>query len=163
MDISALKPGDRVTSHCKPCNELTSHAIVVFVDGAIHKVECCLCKSVHRYKPAVIEGAKPVRAKRAAGTGTPRAKAVSSGVKKTQMASAKAAQDAEVLRHDWQYALNNTVSTPAPYSMTTVWSMKDVIDHSTFGKGVVIELLPPDKMHVLFYDGARLLKNGMKA
>lgn len=34
------------------------------------------------------------------------------------------------------------------------FAVGDVIDHPKFGNGVVQELLPPDKMQILFRDGA---------
>ncbi len=158
MDISKLKPGDRVNSRCTRCNDLTSHAIIVIVDGAIHKVECCVCKGVHKYKPAISEKTKTTR-RIVSKDGT------KSTPKKTQknkqlMAADKDKNNPEILRNNWQYALNNTNSEPAPYSMKRAWALSDVIEHPTFGKGVVIEIFLPDKMHVLFCDGIRLLKNG---
>ena len=42
--------------------------------------------------------------------------------------------------------------------MNASFAEGDVVDHPKFGLGVVREVLPPDKIQVLFRDGSRLLR-----
>lgn len=160
MQTPILKPGDRVTSRCSRCNDITGHTIVVILDNGIHKAECCICKGIHRYKPPTPPGT-PVKAPRRVTSDKTNSMPKAPKQLRATPASSRAARDAEVLRHDWQYALNNTINKPAPYSMAKPWQLAEVVEHPTFGVGVIVEILPPDKMQVLFRDGARLLKKGV--
>ncbi len=47
-----------------------------------------------------------------------------------------------------------------PYTFSGNFKENDLIDHSTFGLGVVIQLLPGDKIQVVFKDGEKILIAG---
>ena len=42
--------------------------------------------------------------------------------------------------------------------MTESFAVGDVVEHPKFGSGVVQEVFPPDKMQILFRDGAKMLR-----
>ena len=44
-----------------------------------------------------------------------------------------------------------------PYSLSGAFKEHDVIEHTTFGRGVVTHLLPGNKIHVAFAQGEKLL------
>ena len=170
-------PGDRIEARCTRCNDVTGHVIVALVGGQIVKVECRACGSVHKYYP-------PQRKKEAGEkktvyrvkAGEDRKDAVTAARPEPVSAfagrearsergaasrpSAKSQRVAEEIAQSWQRSLNSTLATPRPYAMDAAFAVGDVVEHPVFGQGVVSEVLPPDKMQVLFRDGPRLLRCG---
>lgn len=157
-------PGDRIESRCTRCNDITGHVIVALVGGAIVKVECLACKSVHKYYPPVTE--KAVREKKtvcrvkpgedrkgAVSASRPMSKAMET---KTALKARKVAED---LEQSWQRSLNLTSAAPKPYAMDGVFAKGDVVDHSIFGQGIV-QSVQNDRMQLMFRDGVKLLKCG---
>ena len=51
-----------------------------------------------------------------------------------------------------------TVAAPVAYNMNGTFPLHSLVEHPTFGVGSVVELLPPDKMDVLFRDGMKRLR-----
>ena len=49
-------------------------------------------------------------------------------------------------------------ATPVPYSMNGTFAVNTLVDHPVFGTGAVVELLPPDKMDVMFKEGVKRLR-----
>lgn len=166
------KPGDRVPSRCTRCNDVTGHVIVALVNDQIVKVECRACGSVHRYRAP--EGAKPAREEKAQRVkqGTDRTDAVRAARAASSVAferasvpaaekrtAAKAAAAAQVLADEWKRALGRAPEGDGrAYSMQERFELGEVLEHPVFGSGVVKEVLPPDKIRVLFRDGPRLLR-----
>lgn len=158
-------PGDRITARCTRCNDLTGHIVIVVVGGEIHKVECLACKSVHKYYPPITPKAPKVKTevcrvkpgqdrKSVVQTTT---KAAPKAAPKTALAK-KISKTAENLEQNWQKALNSSLASPKDYSMGTAFSLHDIVNHPKFGQGVVQSLEKPDKMHIMFRDGLRILR-----
>ena len=151
-------PGDRIEARCTRCNDITGHVIVALVGGEIVKVECRACGSVHKYYPP----ATPKEAKRKEAvnsfkpTSTPSTAAASPAA--VSRAAAKAQKAAEDMEQNWQRTMNMTAASARPYAMNESFAVGDVIDHPKFGSGVVQEIFPPDKMQILFRDGAKMLR-----
>ena len=165
-------PGDAVASRCMRCNDVTGHVIVALVGGEIIKVECRACGSVHKYRPPegkaaarpdspkrVRQGASRTDVIKAATTERAEREKRVAGLTKggSGTGGVRAARAAEALENEWRKAVGGR-SAAKPYAMSEHFDRDDVVDHPTFGNGVVQELIPPDKMRVLFRDGARLLR-----
>lgn len=171
---SLYGPGDRIEARCTRCNDVTGHVIVALVGGEIVKVECRACGSVHKYYP-------PQRKKDAGEkksvyrvkAGEDRKDVVSAvrpepslfGQRSESAPSARTTRQAvknqrasEEIAMSWQRSLNSTLAEPRPYAMDASFAVGDVVDHPVFGQGVVNEVMPPDKMQILFRDGQRLLR-----
>ena len=154
-------PGDRIEARCTRCNDITGHVIVALVGGEIVKVECppatpkeakgktavCRVKAGETRKEAV-NSFKP--------TSTPSTAAASPAA--VSRAAAKAQKAAEDMEQNWQRTMNMTAASARPYAMNESFAVGDVIDHPKFGSGVVQEIFPPDKMQILFRDGAKMLR-----
>ena len=56
----------------------------------------------------------------------------------------------------------NTVANnkKIPYSLSGRFKVNDLINHSTFGLGVVTNLITDEKIQVIFKDGEKLLVAG---
>ena len=169
--MSPYKAGDAVASRCMRCGDVTGHVIVACVGDEIVKVECRACGSVHRYHPP--EGVKAprkaavhrvrqgtdrgdvIRKARAAEASSLAAAAPPAG-RTTGVRAAKAAQ---ALENEWRQTVALASGASArPYAMQERFAVGEVLEHPVFGRGVVREDLPPDKMRVLFRDGLRLLR-----
>lgn len=168
--MSSLAPGQRIEARCTRCRDVTGHVIVALVEGEVAKVECCACGSVHKFypaeKPAKRVTESPVRVQ----SGQERGEVVQEKARKTPRPKAepkpklptKAEQHTARVRSElerqWREALARTPATPVPYSMSGAFGLGSLVDHPTFGIGIVLALTPPDKMEILFQEGIKALR-----
>jgi hypothetical protein len=166
-------PGDIVESQCPRCNDVTGHVVVALVGGRIVKAECRACGGVHRYRPpsgaaAVARAATTAPSSGSAGRAAPSPEKITGKIteKITGKAAGKAAgiralRAAADLEREWEKAVALAPGAGARlYSMLERFEKDELIEHPVFGRGVVRELVPPDKMRILFRDGQRLLRCG---
>lgn len=122
-----------VITMCKRC-EMELHHVVVAHDamGIVETVKCNTCGSEHKYR-----------------LGKKR------GTKKT---SKKSASNREVdLTKSFEELVEKFKGKKRlPYDMAGSFKNEDVIDHKTFGMGIVIGA-SHDRMEVAFSDGSRIL------
>jgi hypothetical protein len=158
MSKEQLAAGDQVESRCTKCKDLTGHAVVAMVGNEVVKVECKVCKSVHKYHPPKAEkpaGQTTTTRSKSTGTTTPRA-AKPAGAPRT---SRSAAAKRSALAQEWERLIGGRSEEQAlPYSMTCGFSNNDLIKHSVFGLGVVTGIFKPDKVEVQFEEGKKLLR-----
>jgi hypothetical protein len=118
-----------VVTMCNKCKTLLDHVIVSRnMEGIIEKVKCCTCGKEHKYRPE-----KKGPAKKGVRT------------KKTDPA-----RDFKLLTEKFKE------KKPVTYSMSGSFKADDVIDHDTFGMGIVIST-SNKKMDVVFSDRPRIL------
>lgn len=134
-----IEAGSEIDSRCLKCKDVTNHTIIAMTDGKIAKVECNVCGGRHNYRPAKPETAASAKQK------TTRAASI---------ASAKLAKH-EAL-HEELVAGRDTADA-VPYSLSGCYREGELLDHPTFGLGVVTELVLPDKIEVLFRQESKLL------
>ncbi len=175
--MSSFITGQIIEARCSRCRDVTGHVVMACLDGMPIKVECRACGSVHKY---TAPGAAPrrkaettVRVK----AGHARTEAVEATVKaekaverlhamaaekkaaprvtKAEQASQRKAEENE---QRWNQAMAVIVSAPVPYNMNGKFPGSSLVEHPVFGTGVVLEMLPPDKMDVLFREGVKRLR-----
>ena len=135
-------------SYCTRCKMDLAHTVVAMVRGAPVQVKCNTCGSFHRYrlaKSAKNKGAKrPVRRSAAKGaqTRTQRARKTSGVVARTRWEGLLEERDKDAVR---------------PYKVTDEFKKDDIVQHSKFGLGIVVEELPSNRVRVLFQDSERIL------
>ena len=127
-----ITTGGDIDSYCTRCKLNLEHIILAMVSGAVVKVKCKTCGSIHRFK-----GMPAVRPK------SPR----------KEGAAAKSFVSNQAL---WETAMEGAKGPALPYDMESSYRSGDVIDHSIFGKGVVQKTLFK-KCAVLFRDKERIL------
>lgn len=166
--MSSLAPGQRLEARCTRCRDVTGHVIVALVDGRVAKVECCACGSVHKYYPP--EAPREVRSRALrVQAGRERGEAVLAQARKESMpkavpprSSSRSGQQTTrllaELERQWQEALARNPAEPEPYVMTGRYALGALVDHPTFGVGMVLALTPPDKMEILFREGVKALR-----
>jgi hypothetical protein len=118
---------------CTKCEMEMNHVVVAHnARGSVERVKCLTCGTEHKYRSTKKKAAR-----------TPSKK--NSVLRKVDFA--------KVFE---ELAENFRDKQPFPYSMSGSFKKDDVIDHKTFGMGIVTNAYP-DKMEVAFSDGPRLL------
>ena len=132
MQSTMLSTGNPIEARCTKCRKNTTHIIIELVEEVPAKVQCSACSREHKYRPPT-EAKKP-------------------GVR-------KAVQAKDAGRKEWQ-ALRTEMDTAkaATYSMTGAFKIKTLIQHPTFGLGLVQRAVGPQKIEVLFEDGTKTMR-----
>jgi hypothetical protein len=149
MTTRKLSAGDIIEARCTKCREVLNHRIVAMVEEKVVRVECNTCKGLHNYHaPPVAKTAKAPRT--AAVPKTRTTPAVPRTSKKDPV---------EIEREEWA-SLQPTFDPDKAhlYDMTGRYKVKHLIQHPTFGLGIVRTVIVPNKMQVLFQDGIKLLR-----
>ncbi len=131
MSVDVKTVGGEVPSLCMRCKKATEHIIISMLPDRIAKVQCKTCGGHHRYR----NPATPLRSSRKPVKASPQ----------------------EV----WEKVMGFVASEKKiPYTFSGHFKVNDLIDHTTFGLGVVTHLLPEDKIQVIFKDGEKILISG---
>ncbi len=133
-----FRVGRNCDAWCTRCREVTEHTIIALVEGLPKRVECFACGGQHNYR--LPNGASSASGARSGGSTRPRA------------------PRAEPAR--WQFRMAEKAGGGAEskaYSISESFEEGEVMDHSSFGVGIVEKVLPGDKIEVLFSSGKRLL------
>lgn len=164
------QPGEYITCKCGRCNDITGHVVMLVLDGEISKVECKACGSVHKYREsraaksgvAQQPSVRRVRAgqsREEARDVRPKAAPPKSSARPSTGKSAAKRSSAAKLESAWQEAMvRHSIETPLPYAMGNTYAAHDFLDHPVFGRGEVLQIVPPDKMDVLFQEGVKTLR-----
>ena len=121
--------GGEVDAFCTRCKMTLAHTILAMVGVRIARVRCNTCMGEHAYKSGPPSEPRP----RAAG---------SAGSRSTSRGRATSAS------FDEQLAGKDTTHS-RPYSISDKFSLDQVIDHPTFGRGFVATARA-DKIEVVF-------------
>lgn len=122
--------GDNIAAHCTKCKLILDHAVVAVDGETIVKVKCKTCGSDHKYRSAEAAGKPRVRAGRKDPLKTPEAL--------------------------WEKSLSEAKGKEHTYEMQRKYRVGDIVDHQTFGRGVVLKI-HHNKCDVLFKDKERLM------
>lgn len=119
--------GDDIDSLCSKCG-VTTHVVVAMVGAEIAKVECPVCKAVHKYRD-------PARKKKTA----------------RRKAPAKSAPAGPSVEPDLSLPVRE-------YQASDTYQLGQRIEHSVFGAGVIEQVMPakvrvyfPDGQKVLLH------------
>ncbi len=134
---SSPKVGGDILAYCSKCQGEFSHVVVSMVDKKPARVQCKMCKGNHNFKRI----------------GDSRAKSV------LKNATSKEPRKRVVLAQDyWQQQLDLQKGKPLkPYSPKQTFQKLDVINHTSFGVGIVEEIKIDKKIVVIFRSGEKLL------
>jgi len=133
IDINRTPVAENVMTMCTKCEMELNHVVVAHnAGGIVERVKCHTCGSEHKYRPDK---------KRA--------------TKKTSKKSISI-QEVNLTKTFEELAEKFKKRMPLPYSMSGSFKNDDVIDHKTFGMGIVISA-SHDKMEVVFPDEPRIL------
>ncbi|XPV76472.1 MAG: hypothetical protein ACNI27_00765 [Desulfovibrio sp.] len=128
--------GGTIECRCSRCKDITGHIIHVMNEEIPQKVECRACGSVHKYAKPRIKGATTAKTKRRSTRPGPTSSA----------------------RRLLEMTLESLDESQAkPYAITAIFKDGDVVKHAKFGLGKVLELVPPNKVKILFEEGTKLM------
>jgi ribosomal protein L31 len=131
-----LEVGKEVVAYCSKCKDTTTHVIEVIKNDKISRVMCKVCLSSHRFR-----------------TDAGEEKAVKKVRKIAKKAPPKTSQEKK-----WERMLAKTDNgSPIEYKMQNSYKVLNVIQHHTFGVGVVREVYGSTKMAVVFQIGEKVL------
>lgn len=137
---AAIGVGKEILSKCSKCKLILAHIIVTMKSVTEpDKVMCKTCKSTQSFKDPSAKKKKTsvervIKAKRTGGR-----------------------KSTETVGELWNKAINKMTGSSKEYSMKSSFQMGDVIEHPTFGQGVVEKLIDDNKIEVLFQDDYRTL------
>ena len=141
MATAKIKPGSTVDSWCTKCKLVLAHTVEAMVESKITRVHCNTCRGQHAY--------------RASAPGS--TKAGSSGTKRP---STKAV-DAVPKRSEYETLLRGRTADKArAYATSERFAPGELINHSSFGLGVVTGERDSVKIDVVFPDGPKVLLHG---
>ena len=126
------KTGQNIDSFCRRCKLSSEHTIMELDSGTVSKVRCKSCGSTHKLQSAA--DAPKVR-------------------KPGKKQGAGEAAAAELV---WAAGLAKAKGDGCDYSMSADYRVGDIVNHQTFGKGIVLKLYV-NKCDMLFKDGERLM------
>jgi hypothetical protein len=126
-----LEAGDDTDAYCGKCKLVLAHVIIAMRGKRPARVECKTCSAVHAFK------AEPPR------TGARRAT--------TRDKTAEALAQYESLME------GRDLSRAVKYKASQEFGLEDVLDHKTFGLGLVTRVLSDQKIEVTFQGGNKIL------
>ncbi len=124
--------GQNIVSYCGKCKLNLDHTIMSMDGGTMGKVRCKSCGSSHKFRdPAEAQKVRKPRAKKGIGE----------------------AATAEIV---WEAGLAKAKGKEREYTMAAKYRVGEIVNHHTFGKGVVVKLYA-NKCDMLFKDRERLM------
>jgi hypothetical protein len=137
--------GEEIICFCSSCKLDLRHVIVAHKSGnsgPISKVRCNTCKKIHAYR------------NNPASTSATRTKKESAPREKVQVIP---------IEVEWREQLRSNENKPSvKYAPTGEFKVGDVIDHPTFGCGIVRTMKDANKVEVLFQRDVKMLVHKMK-
>jgi len=127
--------GSNIDSWCTKCKLILAHTIEAISEGQIKRVQCNTCRGKHQYKSADPK-TKPTK--------------ISARTQSTSKARSKVNDLERLMR-------GKNPQSAAPYNIKTHFVKGDLIAHSSFGLGVVVEQRDAQKIEVLFATGPKVL------
>jgi Zn ribbon nucleic-acid-binding protein len=133
FEEDADEVGGEIEAYCPSprCKADTTHTIISMYEDEVRRVQCVVCGEVHAYRKPRGDGVEEV------GDG--------------------AAKKSSQRRLTWDDAMARATEADLgncrPYSIRDAYEEGDVVHHPVFDIGFVIELLPDNKVEVIFRDG----------
>lgn len=114
-----------------------NHRVILVDKGLPKRVLCLTCKTDRRYTVSS-EANSGIRTKRSTASKTPKINPET----------------------EWQQKLIHSEKNIKEYNINSRFAIDNRVKHPTFGLGLVVEVIHPDKVKVFFPEGARILKCG---
>ncbi|MFO0596247.1 MAG: hypothetical protein U0228_13110 [Myxococcaceae bacterium] len=141
---SSIRTGGEIDAFCSKCDLNLAHTIIAMVGPKVVKVKCNTCGSDHQYR-----GEQPLV--KATSFAAPKRASSSGGAAKPKAPSVKIS---------WDDQFNGKDLTKAKkYSARETFKVDDVVDHPTFGLGLV-RAVRGDKIEVGFKQEDKVLVHG---
>jgi hypothetical protein len=151
--VKPLSAGSEIDAWCTKCRLDLGHRIVAMVGGGPKRVICLTCGSQHNFRAAQNAKISVTR-----GRATTSAAKTSSAPRVTQKAKAEAERI-----NEWQARIaGQRLDAFTRYSMDRQFARDQLITHTKFGEGYVVEVLEDGKVNIMFRDGPRTLAHAAR-
>ncbi|HVK74410.1 MAG TPA: hypothetical protein VM734_13860 [Kofleriaceae bacterium] len=136
FDEEADEVGGEIEAYCPSprCKADTTHTIISMYEDEVRRVQCVVCGEVHAYRKPRGDGPEE------GGAGT-------DGIAPRRMTSSRVTWKDAMAR-----ASEADLANCRPYSIRDTYEIGDVVAHPKFDVGFVIELLPDNKVAMVFKD-----------
>ena len=144
----ASNTGSEVIAYCGSCKMDLAAMVVAKVGAKIVKVQCKTCKKERAYKApkGVIDPTIPTAA------------ATAKANKKAAAAADAQAAKAVTVQAEWERLMRDAAAAArVKYSPKARLNLGDVVQHPTFGDGIVTRIQHPDKAEIIFKMDLKLL------
>ncbi len=178
-----FRVGQDIVTSCGKCKQRTTHVVFAMEGPRVKRVQCKICLSYHNYRPDPEEVEESPRSagtlgvrRRSDGTlelleeATPEAKKAARPAKAERLPKAerppKAAPRPRVRKEpeppDWSALWGQALQGKDPEVMINYrpdlgYEDGMLLNHNSFGVGVIIKVSPEKRMQVLFKDGYKTL------
>lgn len=144
---NAIRVGGEVDAACGKCELNLAHTIIAMVGQKIIKVKCNTCGNEHQFRGTqpLVKATSFAAPKRASSSGS------SSAPKKSSAATITVSWDDQFKGKD--------LSKAKKYSPRETFVVDDVVDHPTFGLGLV-RAVRGDKVEIAFKQADKTLVHG---
>lgn len=142
----AFGAGSDIDSYCGKCTMELAHVIIAMDGVRPAKVECKTCRSIHKYRGSV---GKATKAKVTRKTTTRASGTRATGTRRAAKVSPE--ENFEIIMS------NRDISKSRAYRANEEFVADDVLDHKTFGLGVVTREISGNKIEVCFQAGTKIL------
>jgi hypothetical protein len=162
LEVFMAKVGGDIISYCTKCKMDLNHVVEAMVDNVPVRVTCHTCKGQHKYHEpkeakAVAKAAKALQTvTKTNGTSSTTKTTSSETIHRTPTPRAPKAPAIDPY-DTWSGLLKGKEADAKSYTIDSSYKSGDVINHPTFGLGVVEKRLEPKKITVVFRDGAKNL------
>ncbi len=138
-----LNAGSEIDAWCTKCRMDLGHRIVAMVKNEPKRVVCLTCDSQHNYRPP-----------KGITSAAPRSKA-------PKKSSSSRGERSAPTRSQWdEKVAGRELSSFTEYSISRTFEEGELVLHRRFGPGFVAEVLGPEKVSIMFREGARTLAMG---
>jgi hypothetical protein len=138
---TAARTGSEVDAFCNKCKLTLAHTILATVGDKIARVQCNTCGSQHAYR----------------GKSAPAPRRTASGASRTAAGTALSSARQTITFE--QLLQGRDVSSARRYSPKDTYAKDDLVDHPSFGYGIVTSVRS-DKVDVLFKSFEKTLVHG---
>lgn len=146
----AIRVGGEIDAFCNKCQLNLAHTILAMVGSKVIKVKCNTCDSEHHYR-----GQQPLE--KAQGFAAPKKSSSGGASKSASRSASSAAAKVSKLEVAWDDAFKGKDVTKArKYSPKEPFKVEDVVNHPTFGLGLVVAVRD-EKIDVVFKQGEKTL------
>lgn len=148
--MATYRTGGEIDAACNKCKLTLAHTILAMVGDKVIRVQCNTCGSQHNYR-----GTQP-----STGSTTSKARATTGAAKpRAPRASTSPAAVSRVTVSYEQLLADKGTSGARRYSPKDTYAQDEVIEHPSFGYGIVMEVRG-DKVSVLFKMDEKTLVHG---
>jgi hypothetical protein len=145
---TSIRTGGEIDAFCTKCDLNLAHTIIAMVGPKVERVQCNTCRAEHKYR-----GQQPlVKVQSFAAPKKPSTPKAASGTTRARPV---------VVTFDEQLK-NKDLSRSKRYSTRETFVVDDVVDHPTFGLGIVTAVRG-DKVDIAFKQEDKTLVHGKSA